>query len=320
MDDKPLVSVIIPLYNPLLEFMREAIESVINQTYSNWEIMLIDDGSDQEIVDLAMEFVYKYPEKIHLLQHENRQNKGGSVSRQLGVDSSKGELVAFLDADDLWLPEKLERQVDLLEREPEAGMLYGNTVYWYSWDGSSTRPDYVPNVGFKESGLVHPPRLLPLQLTGKAAVPCPTSVIIRREVLDATGGWEISYKGVYDDQIFYAKIYLIVPVYVSTTCWDKYRQHPASLTRKVEKLNQTQATRIVFLKWLENYLIRTGISEPEVWQALKRELWYAGNLDTQSVSGIRQMILRRFKKWLLRLEDFLLPKSFRRWIWLGKWK
>jgi glycosyltransferase involved in cell wall biosynthesis len=298
--------------------MREAIESVIDQTYPHWELLLVDDGSDQVTKEVALEYCKHYPEKIVYLQHENHKNLGTSISRQLGIDAARGDLIAFLDADDVWISEKLEQQVLLMDERPEVGMLFGNTLYWYSWRGNeeNLNQDYVPKLGYAIEGLFQPRQLLPLQLSGRAIVPCTCSVIIRREIVAASGGMEASFTGMYEDQAFYSKVSLATPVFVSTQCWDKYRQHSASMCAVSDRQGQTAIARIAYLKWLGNHLNEKKIDDPELWQALKRELWLQGQVGS-GTGGRKMKILKRLKKWLLKLEALVLPSPIRRRIWLG---
>src|ERR687898_692015 len=130
----PLVSVII-IFLDAQRFIREAIESVFGQTYSNWELLLVDDGSTDAGTDIALHYAGRYPQKVRYLEHPGHQNRGMSASRNLGIRHARGEYVAFLDADDVWLARNLEQQVTTLGAHPEAGMVYGNTQYWYNWTG-----------------------------------------------------------------------------------------------------------------------------------------------------------------------------------------
>jgi glycosyltransferase involved in cell wall biosynthesis len=162
MENNPLVSVIIPFYNTPPAFMREAIESVTFQTYSNWELLLIDDGSDSMHSDIALEYAARFPNKITYYHHDRHENRGIGASRQLGISIlHRGEYVAFLDSDDVWFPDKLEKQVSILNKNPEAGMLSSNTLYWYSWEGTpeSKGQDYSPQLGSNINLVVPPPQL-----------------------------------------------------------------------------------------------------------------------------------------------------------------
>src|SRR5699024_3337644 len=105
--EQPLVSIITPAYNSA-RFIHEAIESVLAQTYTNWEMIIVDDCS----TDDTMEIVQTYAEKdarIKLYQLE--ENSGSGVARNRAMDESQGRFIAFLDSDDVWMPEKLTRQM-----------------------------------------------------------------------------------------------------------------------------------------------------------------------------------------------------------------
>lgn len=107
-----LVSIIIPSYNSE-KFILETIQSVQNQTYINWEIILIDDCSTDATVTLIKEKA-AIDARIHWQQLE--KNSGTGVARNLGLSQAKGRYIAFLDADDLWKPEKLEKQLQFLQK------------------------------------------------------------------------------------------------------------------------------------------------------------------------------------------------------------
>src|ERR1041384_762740 len=120
----PLVSVIVIFLNGE-RFIDEAIESVFAQTYEEWELLLIDDGSYDRSTEIARGYASEYPNRVRYFEHAFHQN--------LGIDKARGKLIAFIDADDVWLPEKLEEQIAILAAHPEAAMVYGQTRYWYRW-------------------------------------------------------------------------------------------------------------------------------------------------------------------------------------------
>ncbi|WP_125780874.1 glycosyltransferase family 2 protein [Pseudoalteromonas rubra] len=106
----PLVSIITPVYNAE-SFIAKTIDTVINQTFTDWEYVLVDDCS----TDRSYEFIkeqYKDDKRIRVIQLE--KNAGAGVARNAGLAESQGQIIAFLDADDLWEPEKLERQVKFM--------------------------------------------------------------------------------------------------------------------------------------------------------------------------------------------------------------
>lgn len=106
-----LASVVIPVYNSA-EFVEEAVESALNQTYSNLEVLIVDDGS----TDQSLERLNKYvrDKRVKLFKSENY---GAASARNLGILMANGEYLAFLDSDDVWLANKLEKQINVMEEE-----------------------------------------------------------------------------------------------------------------------------------------------------------------------------------------------------------
>src|ERR1700693_3727920 len=123
MSSEPAVSVIIIFFNAQ-RFLREAIDSVFAQTSQNWELILADDGSIDGSTAMARDYEAKYPDRVRCVEHEAHRNRGMSPTRNLGARHSRGQWIAFLDADDVWYPNKLEEQRQLLAAHPEAGLLY----------------------------------------------------------------------------------------------------------------------------------------------------------------------------------------------------
>jgi len=148
MNNKPLVSTVIIFLNAE-RYIEEAIESVFAQTYDNWELLLADDGSTDGSSAIAHRYAERYPERVRYVEHPGHENRGMSATRNLGFRNARGEYLALLDADDVWLAHKLEQQVAILNAQPNAGMVYAPTQYWYSWaDHSESAPaDYVPDLG-----------------------------------------------------------------------------------------------------------------------------------------------------------------------------
>jgi glycosyltransferase involved in cell wall biosynthesis len=113
---EPIVSVVIPNYN-YAHYLGDTLDSVFAQTYSHLELIVVDDGSQDESEAL----VRSYGKLIRFIR---QNNQGVSVARNRGVQESKGQYIAFLDADDLWLPTKLEKQVQRLLDDPEIGLVH----------------------------------------------------------------------------------------------------------------------------------------------------------------------------------------------------
>lgn len=114
------VSIIMPAYNAA-KFIPAAIESVLSQTYDNFELIIIDDCSKDETFDIATSYLEK-DARIVLLQ--NSKNSGVSVTRNYGISKACGEWIAFLDSDDMWRSDKLEKQITLIKEHPDAKITY----------------------------------------------------------------------------------------------------------------------------------------------------------------------------------------------------
>ncbi|MEK6288853.1 MAG: glycosyltransferase [Acidobacteriota bacterium] len=277
MTSNPLVSVIIIFFNAR-KFFREATESVFAQTYDNWELLLVDDGSTDAGTDIARHYAEQHRGKVRYFEHKGHQNRGMSASRNLGISNAKGEYIALLDADDVWLPNKLERQVTILSSQPQAAMVYGLSEYWHSWKGNpeNGQRDFVPELSVESDTLFDPPALVTLSYPlGSAPTPCPSDLMFRREMAERIGGFEESFQGIYqmyEDIAFLTKVYLAERVFVASECWDKYRLHPDSCHSVVKGAGHYHQVRFFFLKWLKKYLSKQGVEDREIWLAFHKAM------------------------------------------------
>jgi len=271
-NERPLVTVVMIFLNAE-RFIEEAIESVFAQSYDEWELLLVDDGSTDNSTRVALRYAEQYPNKARYFEHADHENLGMSASRNLGISNGRGELIAFLDADDVWMPEKLEEQVDILNSHTEAAMVYGATEYWYSWTGNPTDAgrDYIPQPGVRPDRLVAPPTLVNSLLRDQIAMA--TGCLARREILQEVGGYEGSFRGMFEDQVIHSKVCLKAPVFVSSKCWYKYRKHPDSCCAVAESTGQHHSERLTFLNWLEAYLCQQGVEDAGLRQTIKKERW-----------------------------------------------
>jgi glycosyltransferase involved in cell wall biosynthesis len=277
--EQPLVSVVL-IFLDGERFLREAIESVLAQTYRRWELLLVDDGSTDGSSAIAREYAARFS-AVRYLEHEGHCNLGMSVARNLGIRHAAGEYIAFLDADDVYLPEKLERQVAILTRESRAAMVYGATLHWYSWTGepADVHRDFTRKLGVPKDSLIDPPDLVRRFLRHEAWTPGTCGVLLRRAVIEQVGGFDESFRGMFEDQVFFYKICLTHSVFIESGSWDRYRQHPDSsceVARRDGRWSpgrQPNAARKVFLHWLETYLDRQGMREPVLLSELRRELF-----------------------------------------------
>ena len=241
----PLVSVIIPLYNSA-KYIKETIESALNQKYSEIEVIIIDDGS----TDRSAEIVKGLNDRriIYIYQ----QNKGVSLARNKGILASRGKYIALLDHDDLWLPEKLEKQIPILDGNPEIGLVYSDS-YKINPEGG------ILGKLFEE---VKPCRgnVFPELFLGNF-IPCLTAVV-RKTVLDKVGVFNhhFSIAEEYDLFLRIARFFKVEYVDLPLA---KYRVHSGNLSRNSSLLFREQFE--ILEKCLKRY--------PELKDILKGKLY-----------------------------------------------
>jgi glycosyltransferase involved in cell wall biosynthesis len=170
----PRITVVIPVFNRA-QAVQRAISSVLAQTYQNFELIVVDDGSTDSIAESVSAFLDR---RITLIRHE--RNRGGGAARNTGIWAGSGPFVAFLDSDDEWLPTKLERQLEVFERSGERlGFVYTGAERIFP-DGSSSR--YIPERRGDLSSA-----LLTDNVVGETSLG-----MVRRTALDAIGGFDES--------------------------------------------------------------------------------------------------------------------------------
>src|SRR5450631_4215512 len=114
------VSIIMPVYN-MEQFIRLAVDSVLSQTYLDYELVIIDDGSIDGSKSIAQEYINLFSPGITIIYHY-QSNQGLACARNTGIAISSGEYIALLDPDDIWLPDRLEKEVEVLDKNPGVGL------------------------------------------------------------------------------------------------------------------------------------------------------------------------------------------------------
>ncbi len=272
-EDGPLVSAVI-IFLDGENFLAEAIESVLAQTYRHWELILVDDGSTDGSTAIAKGYAERDP-RIRYVEHAGHANRGKSVSRNRGLQEARGRYVALLDHDDAWLPNKLADQVAALEARPEVGAIFGRTRYWYSWSGrpADRARDGTTILVAPPDAVCQPPDLVTRLLADERGLPTPCSLLVRRELALSVGGFDEAFPNIYDDVVFFYKLFLEAPVYVADACWDSYRQHGENSVAGARLAGEwhprrPNPRRFDLLSWLEQHLAARGTVD----QALAAEL------------------------------------------------
>lgn len=293
----PAVSIVMPVYNQAA-WLRSAIESVRRQQRADWELLIVNDGSTDESGVLADTLAAEDPLRIRCLAHPGGKRLGAAASRNLAIAAAHGAYLAFLDADDLYAPEKLAFEVEILDQNPRAAMLYGPAL-WRWQDGS--QPDRVDRIGI-ECGRIHnaPELVWRVILDRQGNVPCTCAVLVRTDIARAVGGFEPSFS-LYEDQTLWVKIFLRHNVYVSPSAHSVYRQHEGSTSAEAARqgLYHFAAPHIAqraFLDWLHQEAVRAEVDDPRFRRALRRaQLPYR-----MPLIGTLQYRWRRSIRWLCR--------------------
>lgn len=256
-------------------FLAEAIDSVLAQSHPQIELLLVDDGSQDGSAEIASSYASSRPGQVRLLRHPGGVNRGMSASRNLGLQHAGGEFIAFLDADDVWLPGKSAAQVAILRNEPELGAVYGRTQIWHSWDAATTTADFFYPLGVEPDHTYPPPVLFSNLLENRFQSPTTCNAMVRTSVARALGGFEDQFRSMYEDQAFFAKLLLTVPVHVSGAYWARYRQHAGNRGNHYDPARYF-SDRQPLLRFVRGYAReRANLLDSHARSVLMREAWKA---------------------------------------------
>ncbi len=263
----PRVSVIIPTYNRA-DFLKEAIDSVLAQTYRDFELFIVDDGS----TDHTRERIKTYGNQVTYLFQENR---GVSSARNLGIGSSAGQYIALLDSDDLWLPRKLEQQLAIMDQQPDLQLCHTEEIWMRRGMRVNPKKKHQKHSGY----IFH--HCLPL------CVISPSSVMIRRGLFDKIGYFDESLPAC-EDYDLWLRITKDYPVhFIETPLLIKRGGHPDQLSQKYWGIDRFR------IQALEK-LLQTGNLNPQqrvqALQELRRkcEIVAKGCLKRQKIEEWKQ--------------------------------
>jgi len=208
----PKVSVVAPTFDRR-EILPRTLDSVLAQTFSDWELIVVDDGSTDGTADMVK---HDYSD-AHLVIQENR---GVSAARNAGIAAASGEWIAFIDSDDAWLPEKLNRQMDALEAEPGHRLCHTDEI----WIRNGQRVNPMEKHA-KAGGRIYP-MCLPLCCIS------PSSVVIHRDLLQEMGGFDETFE-VCEDYDLWLRVTAREPVlFVQEQLLYKHGGHEDQLSRR----------------------------------------------------------------------------------------
>lgn len=220
------VSVVIPAYN-CAGFIREAIESVLAQDYGNRELVVVDDGS----TDATSEVVRSFGSAVRLIGQSNR---GPAAARNRGLAEARGDYVAFLDGDDVWLPGKLAEQMSYFRTHPETGVVFSGFGIWQPRHDGSYPPasEWEANgvrdvIGPAYDGYLYPDLLLD-------SVLCIITAVVSRNVFASVGAFDESLR-VGEDYDFWIRASRQFQAHKVDRVYALYRMRPQSATRSAPR-------------------------------------------------------------------------------------
>ncbi|MHC5034449.1 MAG: glycosyltransferase family 2 protein, partial [Planctomycetota bacterium] len=180
----PLISVVIPVYNAE-RYIEQAVRSALDQQ-GDVEVVLVEDGSTDGSL-AACERLATDCDRVRLVRHPGGENKGPGASRNLGIRESKGEYVAFLDADDYYLPGRFDRDMEIMEKEPAVEGVYSAVVTVFE-DGAA--PDDLCADMTTLDAPIEPEALFSTLVLGKRGRFCTDGIAVRRTVFEKTGPFD----------------------------------------------------------------------------------------------------------------------------------
>lgn len=243
----PLVSVIIPVFNAA-PFLAESVSSVLGQDYPNLEVIAVDDGS----TDASLEILQGFGRRVRVLR---RSNGGPAAARNVALKAAEGSMIAFHDADDIWLPGKLRAQVDFLTRHPDIGLVFGQFAFWRPGpDGTFPDPNWFAEhpetweIKDQLSGWIYTDELRDCQI----AMITP---LVRRSVITSVGIFDETLAS-GSDYDYWLRVTYTTRCHKLDQCLALYRLHGNSVTTRVRATNF--AYQIV-----KRALVRRGLVGPD---------------------------------------------------------
>ena len=210
----PKVTVIMPCYNAE-RYVSQALESVLAQNYHDFQVVVGNDGSTDNTASILEQF----SDRVKIVNHPDAGNHGQAATYNLCLQHAESEYIAFIDNDDLWEPDKLQRQVDILDRHPEVGLVYANGD--------------IINADDKVLYLFLGPQHEETNRIGQILLDCyirtPSTVMVRHEILKQAGDFKI---GIVPDHDMWIRIKELTDFYYINDKLFKYRVHEQQLSQK----------------------------------------------------------------------------------------
>ena len=221
-EQNPKISILVASYN-YEQYIGETLDSLVNQTYKNFEVVVVDDGSKDNSVKLIKKYVKKYP-NVFLYRHENGENRGLVQTIKLGLKKATGKYIAFCESDDYWLPNNLEEKVKIINQYHSPKIIYNNVKLF--GPGQKKQEEYIANLSLIGEGLYE---TQPIPMTYNI-IPTFSCVMIDKKALmecdfDA-------YLPAWTDWWLYRQIFAKYPIYHVDKALSMWRIHESYNSEK----------------------------------------------------------------------------------------
>ncbi len=267
----PLVSVVIPTYKRTY-YLKQTLESIQKQTFQDFEIIVVDDGTPNDDNLLLCNSL----DKVHYIKIEN--SGGPAKPRNVGIKKAKGKYIAFVDDDDLWSPEKLKKQVDVLDKNPDFGLVH---AYCQVIDGDGVVKDEItgrPGTPHVKHGDVS------LRMMGNWTVMMPTPMV-RKEVIDKVGGFNENIPAALEDIEYWIRTSFYTQFYYIDEPLVQYRVHDQNMSSDTLKYLQLPL-------YLKN-ILREQLSVKRINK--KEYLFLLNNLCKMQINNIKTSFFKTMK-------------------------
>lgn len=277
-----LASVIIPTYNSS-EYISEAINSVLLQTYNELEIIVIDDGS----TDMTEETIKKI--RDNRIRYIKSEKQGNYFARNMGIQKSRGDYIAFLDADDIWLKDKLKKQIDVFNKDNDVGLCCTDHYIFFDGKKSDTYADILHS--FSRDLLPHAKFIERLLMEN---IIITSSVVVRKSCFEHLGVFDTAYQNAMDYDMWLRVILNYKAYYIKDRCLLK-RKHVLNISKN--KINTLSALLYIFTK------VKSYIEGTQFFDARHKELVEKKMRKTMYDLGLEYLNARDYKNAFQYLRD-----------------
>lgn len=240
----PECSIIMTSYN-YSRYISEAIDSVLAQSFSDWELIVVDDGSTDNSIEIINTYVEKFPEKVFLFTHRNNINLGIKSSYELAFTKVKGKYIAFLESDDCWHSQCLEKKIEAMNKFPECSLVYSDLMLiGNNLDKNNRYEDYLKYCRFVGKKLSKTPQDIYNILLLRNPIVSFSNIVIRKDVLEYIilleehqiwSDWQLLIQASLKGKFFYIRDKLVL-----------WRIHSESYNFKYMKNNDTKKEGALF--------------------------------------------------------------------------